>query len=75
MQQDGAMAHTSWFSMSPAHEAFGEERTVSTGLWPPRSLNLSICGFYFWGYLKDKVYSNNPHTIEELKTNIRNIIA
>ena len=31
--------------------------------------------FYLWGNLKGKVYSNNPHTIEELKTNIHNAIA
>ena len=30
-----------------------------------------ICG----GNLRDKVYSNNPLTIEELKTNIRNAIV
>ena len=30
-----------------------------------------ICG----GNLRGKVYSNNMHTIEELKTNIRNAIA
>ena len=30
-----------------------------------------ICG----GNLKGKVYSNNPHTIQELKMNIRNAIA
>jgi hypothetical protein len=30
--------------------------------------------FFFWGYLKDKVYSNNPRT-EELKENIRREIS
>ena len=34
----------------------------------------SICNFYLWGNLKWKVYSNNMHTIEELKTNIHNAI-
>ena len=34
-------------------------------------LAISICG----GNLRGKVFSNNPHTIEELKTNIRNAIA
>jgi hypothetical protein len=27
--------------------------------------------FFFWGYLKGKVYSNNPRTEEELKEHIR----
>ena len=61
--------------MSYAHETFGEERTVSTGLWPPKSPDLSTCDFCLWGNLNGKVYSNNPHAIEELKTNIRNTIA
>ena len=73
-QQGGATAHTSRFLMSYVHEDFGEERTVSTGLWPPRSPNLPTCDFYLWGILKDKVYSDNPHTIEELKTCICNAI-
>ena len=75
LQQDGATAHTSRFSMSYVHEAFGEERTVSTGLWPSTSLDLSICVFYLWGNLKGKVYSKNPHRIEEWETNIRNAIV
>ena len=61
--------------MSYVHEAFGEEFTVSTGLWPLRSPDLSTCNFYLWGNLKGKFYSNNLHTIEESKTNIRNAIA
>ena len=74
-QKDGATAHTSQFLMSYVYEAFGEERTVSTGLWPPTSPDLSTCDFYLWGNLNGKVYSNTPHTIEELKTNIRSAIA
>jgi hypothetical protein len=31
--------------------------------------------FFFWGYLKDKVYSNNPRTEEELKENMRREIS
>ena len=62
-QQNGATAHTSRFSITYVYEAFGEERT---GLWPPRSPDLSTCD-YLWGILKDKVYSNNRHTIEYLK--------
>ena len=53
-QHVGATAHTSRFSMSYVHEAFGEERTVYTGLWPVRSPNMSTCDFYLWGNLKDK---------------------
>ena len=74
-QQDGATAHTSRFSMAYVHEAFGKERTVSTCLWPPRLRVLSFWDIHLWANLKGKVYSNNPHTTEELKTNIFNEIA
>jgi hypothetical protein len=59
--------------MARDHEAFTEERTVSKGLWPPRSPDLSTCDFYLWGYMKGKVYETNPHTLDELK-NIRSAI-
>ena len=55
LQQDGATAHTSRFPMSYVHGAFGEEPTVATGLWPPRSPGLSTCDFYLWGNLRGKV--------------------
>ena len=61
--------------MSYAHEAFGEERTVSIGLWTPRSSDLYTWDFYLWGNLKGKVYGKIPYAIEELKTNIRNATA
>ena len=60
--------HTSRFSMSMSMKI--SEKNVC--LWPPRSPDLSIYDFYLWGNLMGKVYSNNPHTIEELKTNIHN---
>ena len=72
-QQDGATAHTLRISMSYVHEALGEDRLVSTGAWPPRSPDLSTWD-YLWGNLKVKVYSNNRHTIQELKKSIRNAV-
>ena len=74
-QQDGATCHTSERSLTRVHQIFTEERTVSKGLWPPRSPDLSTCDFYLWGYLKGKVYEQNPHSIDELKDNIRNCIS
>lgn len=73
-QQDGATCHTSERSLARIHQMFTEERTVSKNLWPPRSPDLSTCDFYLWGYLKGKVYEQNPHTIDDLKDNIRNCI-
>jgi len=38
---------------------------------PPRSPDLSTCYFYLWGYLKGKIYANNPKILEDLKENVR----
>src|ERR1700722_14562276 len=38
--------------------------------WPPYSPDLNPLDFFFWGYLKDKVYKNNPRTLSELKNAI-----
>lgn len=74
-QQDGATCHTSDRSLARIHCHFTEARTISKGLWLPRSPDLSPCDFYPWGRLKGKVYSNNPRTLEELMRNIRQEIA
>lgn len=73
-QQDGATCHTSQKSLTRIHEVFTEERTVSKGLWPPRSPDLSSCDFYLWGNLKQKVYVNNPRTLAQLQQNITSAI-
>jgi len=39
--------------------------------WPPRSPDLTPCGFFLWGYLKAKVYEQRPVTLEALKEAIR----
>ena len=40
--------------------------------WPARSPDLNPCNFFFWGYLKSKVYINRPAvSIEQLKDAIR----
>ena len=28
--------------------------------WPPRSLDLTLSGFFLWGYIKSKVYDSQP---------------
>ena len=33
--------------------------------------DLTAYDFYLWGNLKNKVYKTNPHTLDELKQNIR----
>ena len=40
--------------------------------WPPRSPDLTPLDFYFWGYVKGKVYVPPlPQTIDELKIRFR----
>jgi hypothetical protein len=60
-------------SMQALSDVFGD-RIISSDIWPARSPDLNLCGFFFWGCLKDKVYSNNPRK-EELKENIRRKIS
>jgi hypothetical protein len=45
-------------------------RLISKRLRPPRSPDLSPPDFFLWGHLKDTVYSNHPHTLQELQANI-----
>jgi hypothetical protein len=71
--QDGATAHTATYSINVLNEVF-ENRLINRGLWPARYPDLNPCDFYLWGNLKDKVYSNNPHTLVELKQSIRETI-
>lgn len=73
-QQDGAAAHTAHTTTAMLEEFF-DDRFISRGLWPPRSPDLTPPDFFLWGMLKNKVYANNPRTIEDLKRNIENGIA
>jgi len=42
---------------------------------PPRSPDFSVCDFLFlWGYLKNRVYTTRPRTLDELKQRIQDEI-
>ena len=69
-QQDSATAHTADQSLDFIAEIF-ENRIISRGLWPTRSPHITALDFNLWGNLKNKVYKTNPHTLDELKQNIR----
>lgn len=76
-QQDGATAHTSKASMQLLRKHFGN-RIISRNSdfpWPPRSPDLTAPDFFLWGYLKQKVYINKPHTLTMLKKNIEEEIT
>ena len=42
--------------------------------WPSHSQDLSPPDFFLWGYLKSKIYANNPTTLLQLKKNITEVI-
>ena len=65
-QQDDATAHTAHMSMAVLDDVF-VDKIISKTIWPPRSPYLSLPDFFLWGVMKNSVYSNNPHTIDELK--------
>jgi hypothetical protein len=35
--------------------------------------DLNACGFFFWGYLKSRVYEKKPRTMVDLKQNISEV--
>jgi hypothetical protein len=49
-------------------------RLISKRLWPPRSPDLSPPRLLLWGHLKDTVYSDHPHTLQELQANIQRTV-
>ena len=73
-QQDGATAHTSRNAIKTLKEMFPNHLISMRGDigWPPRSPDLNPCDYFLWGYLKSKVYTQRPRSVEELKDAINN---
>jgi hypothetical protein len=67
--QEDTAAVTAAYSINILNEIF-EDRLVNRRLQLIGSPNLSPCDFYLWGNLKNKVYLNSHHTVDELKQNI-----
>lgn len=76
-QQDGATSHTSNMSLPRVREIFSGKLISRRGdiNWPPRSPDLTPMDFFLWGYLKSKVYANQPTSLAHLKENIRHEMA
>ncbi|CAK1550166.1 unnamed protein product [Leptosia nina] len=77
MSMDGATAHTARASMDLLRENLPQKLISRFGdiPWPPRSPDLTPMDFFLWGYLKERVYANNPRTVVDLKENIRREIS
>ena len=72
-QQDGAPPHSSNAFLLCIKEHFPNGRLISPrtdNLWPPYLSDISPPDFFLWGYLKGKVYTNKPRTIQKLKEGI-----
>ena len=69
-QQDGATPHTSNETLAWLQNRFSDRliRRRCDPEWSLHSPDLNTPDFYLWGYLKHKVYGNNPKTIPDLKT-------
>ena len=68
-QQIGATSHTANVTLEWLDQRF-PQRPVSRCQdpeWSPYSPDLNPPDFFLWGYLKDRVFENNPKTIPELK--------
>jgi hypothetical protein len=72
-QQDGAIAHTACVSMTLLRDLFGD-RIISKDIRPPRSPDLTSHVYYLSEAMKGAVYTDNPHTLLELKEAIANFI-
>lgn len=69
-QQDGAPAHTSYLARDVIKENFDENRVISKFFplaWPPRSPDLTVCDFHFWGVHKHLTYQQPTPNIQTLK--------
>lgn len=75
-QQDGATCHTATETIDLLKTKFPGRVISRFGdiNWPPRSCDLTPLDFFLWGFVKEKVYANNPTTIPELKNNIQQVI-
>ena len=71
-QQDSATPQTANESLAWLQQCF-PDRLISRKCdpqWSPHSPDLNSSDFYMWGYLKGRVYGNNPQTIPDLKVEI-----
>jgi hypothetical protein len=74
--QDGAPCHRRRTVNDYLSEVF-QRQVIGIGHdveWPPRSPDLSLCDFYLWGDLKNKVFTTPPRNTQDLHQRINNEI-
>ena len=71
-QQDGAAAHCgrevrAYLDTPFPHRWIGRRGEIE---WPAKSPDLTPLHYFLWGYLKGKVYSTQPQSLDELQNQI-----
>ena len=71
--QDGAKPHTANATLNHLKSIFGR-RLIGLGTdfeWAPHSPDLNPLDFFFWGALKNQVYTGKPASLDEIKKNVK----
>lgn len=73
-QQDGAPPHYNVNVRTFLDQQFPGQWIGRRGAieWPPRSPDLAPLDFFFWGFLKSKVYVTKPQNLDDLRIRIEN---
>ena len=76
-QQDGAPAHynlnvRNWLGSKLPGRWIGRRGLIE---WSARSPDLTPLDFYLWGFVKQKVYSKNHNSLDELRESITSVIC
>ena len=83
-QHDGAPAHYAVRVRQLLNRVFpgrwmgrGSTRLPAPVAWPPRSPDLTPLDFWVWGYMKQRISTQDfrPRTLEELKEAIRRVVV
>ncbi|XP_018574750.1 uncharacterized protein LOC108913653 isoform X1 [Anoplophora glabripennis] len=72
-QQDGAPAHTAAETVRYLEEFYGD-RIISRGLWPSRTSDLTPLDYYLFGRIKNNIFKQRVHTLEDLEVTIHHEI-
>jgi hypothetical protein len=75
-QQDGAPPYWSLHIQETMTRTFpdhwiGHDGPIS---WPPRSPDITLLNFFFWEYVKDRVYATSVPDLPTLRDHIRDVI-
>ena len=75
-QQDGAPPHWALVVRDSLNENFPNSWIGRDGptTWPPRSPDVTPLDFFFWGFVKQKVFREPVRDINELKERITDAI-